>query len=86
MNRFTRALTILVMLAAAGCDPVVSIAGANFPDWLLCAAAGALLASICHPLFVGAGLVRYLRPLPLFYGSLIAMFALIAWVIFFNRA
>lgn len=84
MAYFTRALAIL-MLAAAGCDPVISIAGANFPDWLLCAAAGAILASFCHPLLLAAGLERHLRPIPLFYGSLIAMFALLAWIIFFNR-
>jgi YtcA family len=76
----------ILMLTAAGCDPVVSIAGANFPDWLLCAGAGAILAALCHPLFVAAGLERELRPLPLFYGGLIAMFALIGWVAFFSRA
>ncbi len=42
----------ILMLTAAGCDPVVSIAGANFPDWLLCAGAGAILAALCHPLLV----------------------------------
>jgi YtcA-like protein len=85
-----RALCYLVpgilMLTAAGCDPVVSIAGANFPDWLLCAGAGALLAALCHPIFVATGLERDLRPLPLFYGGVIAMFALIGWVTFFSRA
>jgi len=85
VNHFTRA-TLFLMLVAAGCDPVVSVAGANFPDWLLCASAGAMLAAACHPLFLAAGLERDLRPLPLFYGALVAMFALIAWVIFFNRA
>ena len=74
------------MLAIAGCDPVVSIAGANFPDWLLCAGAGAALASLCHPLLMAAGLERDMRPLPLFYGGLIAMFALIGWLVFFSRA
>jgi hypothetical protein len=74
------------MLVAAGCDPVVSIAGANFPDWLLCAAGGAIIASLLHPVILAAGLERDLRPLFLFYGALIAMFALVTWVIFFNRA
>lgn len=75
-----------LVLVASGCDPVVSIAGANFPDWLLCAAVGAILAAMCHPLFVAARLERYLRPLPLFYSALIVMFALIGWVVFFSRA
>jgi hypothetical protein len=76
----------ILLLTATGCDPVVSIAGANFPDWLLCASAAAILAALCHPLFVASGLGRELRPLPLFYGGLIAMFALIGWVVFFCRA
>jgi hypothetical protein len=76
----------ILALAAPGCDPVVSIAGANFPDWLLCAGAGAILASLCHPLFLAAGLERHLRPLPLFYGCLITMFAMVGWVVFFGRA
>jgi len=31
-------------------------------------------------------LERYLKPLALFYGSLIMMFSLVTWVIFFNRS
>ncbi len=76
----------ILMLTAAGCDPVVSIAGADFPGWLLCAAGAAILAALCRPLLLAAGLERDLRPLPLFYGGLIAMFSLIGWVIFFSRA
>jgi hypothetical protein len=78
--------TGVLIVTAAGCDPVVSIAGADFPGWLLCAAGGAILATLCPPLFLAAGLKRDLRPLPLFYGALIAMFALIGWIIFFSRA
>jgi len=74
-----------VTLAAAGCDPVVSIAGANFPGWLLCAGTGSLLATLCHPLLVVTGLERELHPLPVFYAGLIAMFSLVGWLIFFSR-
>jgi hypothetical protein len=74
-----------MMLTAAGCDPVVTVAGADFPGWLLCAAGGAILATLCRSMFLATGLERYLHPLPLFYGGLIAMFALIAWVIFFSH-
>lgn len=79
-------LAFAIPLTVAGCDPVISIAGANFPDWLLCVGAGAILAALCHPLLVAARLERELRPLALFYGGLIAMFALIGWVSFFSRA
>ena len=69
----------------SGCDPVVTIAGADFPDWLVCVIVGCLLCAACHPLLRLSGLGRYLRPLPFFYGSLIVMFSLVTWVIFFNR-
>ena len=46
---------------------------------------GAILAAIVRPLLVRARLEPYLGPLTIFYPSLIAMFAMIVWVIFFNR-
>jgi hypothetical protein len=69
----------------SGCDPVLSVAGADFPDWLVCVIAGCLLCTASHLLFRRTGLQRYLRPLPFFYGSLILMFSLIVWITFFNR-
>jgi hypothetical protein len=69
----------------ASCDPVVSIAGANFPDWLICLTVGAMLAAISRPILILAGGERYLRPLVIFYSSVIALGGLVTWVIFFNR-
>ena len=78
-------LSVVAMLCLAGCDPVVSIAGADFPDWLICVMLGSMLSAASHPLLRLGGLERDLRPLPLFYGGLIVMFSLLAWVTFFNR-
>ena len=44
-----------------------------------------ILAALVHPLLVLSRLERYLGPLTIFYPSLIAMFAMIVWIIFFNR-
>ena len=76
---------LLLTLALAACDPVVSIGGANFPDWLICAMAGASLAALCRPALIFVGCERYLHPLVIFYNSLIILFALLSWIIFFNR-
>jgi hypothetical protein len=76
---------VLSIPRLSGCDPVVTIAGAYFPDWLVCVIVGCLICAACHPLLRLSGLARYLRPLPFFYGSLIVMFSLVTWVIFFNR-
>jgi len=75
----------LSIMTLTACDPVVTIGGANFPSWLLCMIVGAILAAIVRPILVLARLEPYLSPLTIFYPSLIAMFAMIVWVIFFNR-
>ena len=72
-------------VSLSGCDPVVSVAGADFPDWLVCAIVGCVLSAACHPPLRRSGLERHLRPLPFFYGTLIVMFSLVTWVAFFNR-
>jgi hypothetical protein len=77
-------------IAAAGvvvsaCDPIVNIAGANFPSWLLCSIAGAILAGLCRPIFVLLRIERYLWPLPIVYLSLGTLMACVVYVIFFNR-
>jgi hypothetical protein len=69
----------------AGCDPVVNIAGANFPAWLLCGIIGALGIAIIRPLFLVSGLDPYLWWRPGFYSSLGIMIACVVWIIFFNR-
>jgi hypothetical protein len=46
---------------------------------------GAILAAIVRPLVVLLRLEPHLGPLTIFYPSLIAMLAMIVWVIFFNR-
>jgi len=87
-SRYTSALRLaacLSIVTLTACDPIVTIAGANFPSWLLCILVGAILAAIVRPLLVLARLEPHLGPLTIFYPSLIAMFAMIVWVIFFNR-
>jgi YtcA family len=75
----------LAAMGIAGCDPVINIAGANFPAWLLCLLAGAALAAILRPLLILARLDPHMGPAPVIYTSLALMFALIVWIIFFNR-
>src|SRR5260370_20609564 len=80
-SRYTSALRLaacLSIVTLTACDPIVTIAGANFPSWLLCMIVGAILATIVRPLFVLARLESYLGPLTIFYPSLIAMFGMIS--------
>jgi len=82
-NRF--ALPIAAALLFAGCDPVVNIAGANFPSWLFCAICGAILTVAIRPIFVVTRVETYLWPLPIVYLSLTILTGCIVWLIFFNR-
>jgi hypothetical protein len=79
------AAIVLAATALMGCDPVVNIAGANFPAWLLCAIIGALGIAAVRPVILLSGLDPYLWWRPGFYSSLGIMIACLVWVIFFNR-
>jgi len=78
-------LLLVLSAGAAACDPVIDVAGANFPAWLLCILAGALAAAALRPLLIVARLDPYLGPAPVIYTSLAVMLALIVWIVFFNR-
>ena len=73
------------MLTLAGCDPVVNIAGANFPAWLLCAIVGAILAATFRPIFAATGIERHLGPLLLIYPSLAVLLSCVVYLTFFTR-
>ena len=75
----------ITLLTLAACDPVVNIAGANFPAWLLCAIVGVILAATFRPVFVATGIERYLGSLLLIYPCLAILLACAIYLIFFNR-
>jgi YtcA family len=87
MTRYFRWWHFLFLMSMAltvsGCShaPAFDVMGSLFPAWLLCIAAGALLAAIAH-----LGLVRYrinlLFPL-LAYPCLAAVFTFAIWLMFF---
>jgi hypothetical protein len=85
LKQSARSLVVLAAIWLSGCDPVLSIAGADFPDWLVCVIIGCSLSAACHPPLRRTGLERHLRPLPFFYSTLIVLFSLVTWVTFFNR-
>ena len=82
-HRFTFPISATILLA--GCDPVVNIAGANFPSWLFCAICGAILTAVLRPLFLVTGIEGYLWPRPIVYTSLAILMGCIVFLLFFNR-
>jgi hypothetical protein len=83
--RIRFSLPIVAALLLAGCDPVVNIAGANFPSWLFCAICGAILTIAIRPIFVITRVEGYLWPLPIVYSSLTVLLGCLVWLLFFNR-
>jgi hypothetical protein len=77
---------LMAMLALAACDPVVNIAGANFPAWLLCAIVGAILAATIRPLFTVTGLEAHLGPRLLIYPCLMVVIGCLVYLICFSRS
>jgi hypothetical protein len=74
-----------MLVALSGCDPIVNIAGANFPAWLLCAIGGATLAALIRPIFVATRVETYLWPVAIVYASLAFVLACLLYLSFFNR-
>jgi YtcA family len=72
-------------LLFAGCDPVVNIAGANFPAWLICVIAGVALAAGVRALFAATRIEPHLGPLIVIYPCLALLLSCAVWMIFFNR-
>jgi YtcA family len=75
----------IAMLTLTACDPVVNIAGANFPAWLLCAIVGSVLALAFRPVFSATGIEPYVGPVVLIYPCLAVLLACLIYLIFFNR-
>lgn len=75
----------LLLVTLAGCAPVINLAGADFPAWMLCAIAGAALTGVVRPLFVALRLEPHLGPLVLIYPCLALLWACLIWLALFNR-
>ena len=75
----------LSAVVLSGCDPVVNVAGANFPAWLVCALGGALGAALLRSVFVAVGIEAHLWPVALVYVSLAVLIACVISLVCFNR-
>jgi YtcA family len=84
-RRLPLAAITLAALLCAGCDPVVDIAGADFPAWLICVIAGVALAAVLRTLMAAIRIEPHLGPLTIVYPCLAVLLSCVVWLIFFNR-
>ena len=76
-----------IMVGIAGmltaCDPIIVIAGAYFPAWIICALAAIVITSGFHLVMDKVGLDAYLVPRGLVYLAFFTAASLLVWLLFF---
>lgn len=63
-----------------GCNPVISVAGAEFPVWILCLFAGILVALSLRPGLVAIGIDEWMTPRLVTYSCLALVSAFLCWL------
>ena len=79
--RFPTFIHSVSLFSIAGCSPVVSVAGANFPVWMLCLFVGVLGSLSLRPIFVKTGIDAGMIPRPLTYSCLALAIAFLCWLV-----
>jgi hypothetical protein len=73
------------LVACASCDPLIDVAGAFFPAWILCIAVAIAATALLRQLFARVRIEPLLGPLVVLYPSLATAIALTCWLLFFRR-
>jgi YtcA family len=79
--RPTMVVGAVLLFALGGCDPVVGLAGATFPVWILCLLLGIVTAIAMKPILVATGIDEWMTPKPLVYASLALTIAFGCWLL-----
>jgi len=73
-----------LLFVAAGCDPILNVAGTFFPGWMAAILIGSALTVAIRYLFVFTGLEPHLGPLALIYTSLGVLLSVVSWLILYR--
>lgn len=84
-----RAIGVAVIAATplSGCAsaPSIGVLGAYFPDWLFCIVAGVALTVMIYLIVKRLQVDRLLGPSALVYPTLVALLALVFWLMLFQH-
>jgi hypothetical protein len=75
----------VMFLAGCSTSPAQNMFGSFFPAWMLCAAAGVVVAIVLRQFFGALGLNRYLIAPPLTYLCIALAGTLLAWLLWFGH-
>ena len=76
--------SVVLLGAITRCEPAFDIDGAYFPAWLICMAAGALLALAVYRVFVWTRIEPHLGHPLVIYPSLYVLSTLLTWIVFYR--
>lgn len=76
---------VLAALACTSCDPLIDVAGAFFPAWMLCILVAIAATVLLRLLFARTGIEPSLGPLLFIYPCLATAIAFACWVIVYRR-
>ena len=81
------AASLLAALLLAGCStsPAQNVLGSFFPAWMLCAAAGIVIAVIMRQLLGAVGVNQNLIAPPLTYLCIAVSGTLVVWLLWFGH-
>jgi hypothetical protein len=82
----TKFAGFMLLLPLSGCNhaPSVSIVGSFFPVWILCIAAGIVIAVSVRALLLRTAFEKELKPAIVVYPCLAAACAFTLWLVFFS--
>jgi YtcA family len=72
-----------MFLAGCSTSPSLNLLGSFFPAWMLCAAAGIVIAVILRQVLGTVGVNQYLIAPPLTYLSIAVAGTLLVWLVWF---
>jgi len=79
--RLSRLIRFCPSFLIFGCSPVISVAGAEFPIWILCLFMGILVSLCLRPVFVAIGIDEWMTPRLLTYSCLALASAFLCWLV-----
>lgn len=83
--RFVALLLLVGSLSACTRAPSIALFGAVFPGWFFCLAGGVAATVLVHVLCQATVGLKWMRPLPVSYTGLFAIFSALMWLAFFYR-
>lgn len=78
---------LAVNLFTAGCalSPSIDVLGAYFPEWIFCIVGSVLIAVVLRACVAKTRYAVWLTPAAIVYPSFVLMFALLIWLVSFQR-